>query len=138
MEFAREELRAAIATLPCRQCGSIGGIATIEREGPHFARVECESCGYWIDWLGWPPDPQRERRATTRRIERLGDDRCELCLRARFELPPPAQLETHHVIQVEAGGTDEPGNLRVYCTPCHRLVHWARTYFGHYHLDNAA
>jgi len=30
-------------------------------------------------------------------------------------------------------GGDEDANLRVYCSACHAMVNWARTYFGHYH-----
>lgn len=138
MEFAREELRVAIAASPCRWCGSVGGTATIEQEGPHFARIECESCGYWIDWLGWPPDPEKPRRPRRRTITKLGDDRCELCLRSRFEIPPPAKLEAHHVIEHALTQDDSDDNIRWYCTSCHTLVTWLRTYFGHYHLDTAA
>ena len=30
-------------------------------------------------------------------------------------------------------GNNDPENLRVYCSACHALVNWVRTYFGHYH-----
>jgi hypothetical protein len=30
-------------------------------------------------------------------------------------------------------GTDDRENLRVYCSGCHALVNWLRTYFGQYH-----
>jgi hypothetical protein len=49
------------------------------------------------------------------------------------ELPPPEQLEVHHVLEVAADdGTDDPVNLRAYCSACHAMVNWIRTYFGHY------
>lgn len=133
MQFRKEEVRASIATMPCRHCGTIGAVATIEIEGPHFARIECPSCGYWIDWLGWPADPAKPERRKRRQITKLGDDRCEMCLRSRFELPPPDTLQAHHVIEHAVTQDDSDDNIRWYCTSCHGLVGWLRTYFGHYH-----
>jgi len=135
VDFDRDDLRLALATMPCR-CGAMGASATIESEGPHFARIECLSCGSWIDWLGWPRDKPSERPRRRQRITKLGEDRCELCLRTRFEIPVPGRLEEHHVIQHSENGSDESGNTRVYCTSCHRLVEWTRTYFGHYHPES--
>jgi hypothetical protein len=63
-------------------------------------------------------------------LARLGGDHCELCLRGRFALPPPDTLEVHHLD--EDATNNDPTNLRLYCTGCHRLTHWLRTYFGHY------
>jgi hypothetical protein len=31
-------------------------------------------------------------------------------------------------------GPDDQGNLRIYCSACHAIVNWIRTYFGHYHV----
>lgn len=107
-------------------------------EGPHFARIECPACGYWIDWLGRPLERPSERRRRRPRVTRLGDDRCEICLRNADELPPPERLEEHHVIEHADGGPDEPGNTRVHCSACHAFVTWSRTYFGHYHQIEAA
>ncbi len=138
MQFNAVDIRDTLATIPCRYCGGVGGNATLETEGLHFARIECLSCSAWLDWLGWPPNPEKKRRGRRSLVTRLGDDRCEICHRSRFEIPPPGQLEAHHVIQKTAGGADDPQNLRLYCSPCHELVHWARTYFGHYHPDENA
>lgn len=116
----------------------MGGTATIELEGPHFARIECQSCGHWIDWIGWPRDRPAERPRRRQRITKLGEDRCELCLRARFEIPAPGALEVHHLVQHSENGSDGVENTRVYCTACHRLVEWVRTYFAHYHPELVA
>lgn len=133
MQFNAETIRIDLATMPCRNCGAEGGVATVEEEGtPHFARIECRSCGYWIDWLGWPPEKPSDRKRH-RRITRLGDDHCELCLRTRFQLPAPEELQPHHVIEHGDGGSEDDTNIRWYCSSCHALVHWTRTYFGHYH-----
>ena len=42
--------------------------------------------------------------------------RCEKC-----KLPGP--LELHHVVAVEAGGTDEESNLVIRCPSCHLDEH---------------
>lgn len=132
MRFEADGLRVAIATLRCRYCGQVGANATIELEGEHFARLVCAACDRTVEWLGWPPAPEkRERRRTARRADELtrnGIDHCELCLRS--ELPPPDRLAVHHLD--EDATNDDPANLRLYCTGCHQLVHWLRTYFGHY------
>lgn len=132
MHFDADELRAALASLPCRHCGHVGATATIAGSGDHFAAIRCDGCHAQLEWLGWPPTPERrERRRTARRaaeLTRLGADHCELCLRARFDLSPPDTLEIHHVD--EDRDNNALDNLRLYCTACHRLVHWLRTYLG--------
>jgi hypothetical protein len=134
VEFVADELRQALATIECRydDCRRVGGTATIAMQGDHFAGIRCNACGRQIEWLAWPPAPQkRERRRITRRVDeltRLGDDYCEICLRGRFHLIPPDALEVHH-----ADGdrdNDDPANLRLYCTACHRFVEWARLYLA--------
>jgi hypothetical protein len=134
MRFEADELRTAIAAMPCPDCGHIGGHAQLELEGLHFARIVCPTCRRFLDWLGWPPKPEkRERRRTARladELKRLGLDHCELCLRSEADLPPPDALRVHHVD--EEATNDDPANQRLYCTGCHQLVHWLRTYFGHY------
>lgn len=39
--------------------------------------------------------------------------RCERCGQS------PSRLETHHVIPVKSGGSDELENLQCLCNPCH-------------------
>ena len=59
--------------------------------------------------------PQHGLRAYQRMRRRILDARgwrCEACGVA-------GRLELHHVTAVEDGGTDDPGNLRILCRPCH-------------------
>jgi predicted HNH restriction endonuclease len=82
--------------------------------------------------------PKRDRRKSRKKLRDLGD-RCEICLRHRDELPPQQQLEVHHVLEVATDdGTDDRDNLRAYCSACHAMVNWVRTYFGHYHSEVAS
>lgn len=133
MQYDHETFRSGIAGLPCRQCGEIGQKdVRILADGPHFARINCGQCGAFVDWLSFPPERAAQRRRTRPRIRR-GDARCELCLRAAQDLPLEKSLVEHHVDEHAMGGEDAPENTRVYCTACHALVHWLRTYFGQYH-----
>jgi hypothetical protein len=141
MEFDRETITAELAAAECKRCGNIGGKFNfvLDQGSPHFARVDCRACGAWIDWVRFPDaTPKRDRRRSRKKLRDLGD-RCEICLRHRDDLPPPQQLEVHHVLEVAADdGTDDRENLRVYCSACHALVNWARTYLGHYHSGVSA
>ena len=136
MNFDRDTLQYVLTELTCKHCGSVGASASIMLGGPHFARVNCDTCGRFIDWLGWPTDqPRTDRRKSRKKLRTLGG-RCELCLRHKDELPAPEKLEVHHVLEKAADdGSDEEENLRVYCNACHSLVNWLRTYFGHYHPE---
>lgn len=132
MDFDRDTISDALAHAACRRCGSVGATISFVLDGPHFARVDCYRCGAWIDWVKFPTaEPRRDRRSSRKKLRDLGD-RCELCLRHAAELPPRERLEVHHVLEVAAdsGGDDVP-NLRAYCSACHALVGWLRTYFGH-------
>lgn len=53
-------------------------------------------------------------RVTAGRVSRLGSRRCEL----------------HHVVPLSQGGFHVPGNVRLLCVNCHRLIHrneWMKT-----------
>jgi HNH endonuclease len=136
----KETMTAELAAATCKSCGSIGGKMEVVLgiQGPHFARVNCQACGAWIDWVGYPvAAPKSDRRKSRKKLRDLGD-RCEICLRHLDELPRPVKLEVHHVLEVVADdGPDDRENLRVYCSACHAMVNWVRTYFGHYHLPVA-
>lgn len=142
VEFHRDTITAELAAAECKRCGQIGGKMRVVLgelgQGPHFARVDCRDCGAFIDWIGYPDAPAKpDRRKSRKKLRDLGD-RCEICLRHRDELPKPEQLEVHHALEAAADdGTDDRENLRVYCSACHAIVNWLRTYFGHYQLPVA-
>jgi hypothetical protein len=135
VKFDRDTITAELAAATCKQCAQIGGKMTVVlgEAGPHFARVNCQACGAFIDWIGYPDAPAKSDRKKSRKKLRDLGDRCEICLRHRDDLPPKESLEVHHVLEVAADdGDDELKNLRLYCSACHSHVTWARTYFGHY------
>lgn len=140
MKFLGDELRALLEEFTCRTCGAKGAKAEVLTEGPHFGKAVCASCGRFGDWIAFPASDQeekRDRKRSRRYVTRLGEQRCEICLRHKDQLPAPQKIEVQHVIEKCAGGEDAPENFRLYCTSCHSLVNWVRTYFGHYHLGDA-
>jgi hypothetical protein len=134
VEFHRDTITAELAAKSCKRCDHIGaGMTFTFTEGPHFARLNCNGCGSFIEWVSLPDAPAKPNRRRSRKKLRDLGDRCEICLRHRDELPKPEQLEVHHALEVEADdGTDDLENLRAYCSACHAMVNWVRTYFGHY------
>ena len=135
MKWDQDTITAELAAAQCKRCGNIGGgLHFAFLDGPHFARIDCKACGAFIDWVSMPDaPPKRERRKSRKKLHDLGD-RCEICLRHRDDLPPGQELHVHHVLEVAADdGPDDLNNLRLYCSACHSMVNWTRTYFGHYH-----
>ncbi len=136
------DLRQRLAETICHRCKREGAIAIVGFDWPHFGRVICAHCagidrdrvGY-LDWLQAPKEPIAERRRRKAiRVTDLGD-RCEICLRSAEQLTEPCKLESHHALEHEVTQDDANDNLRVYCTDCHSLVHWARRSLGREHAE---
>lgn len=75
-----------------------------------------------------------ERKRRGKLGNRIDVSRCEICMRDSQELSKRKNhvIEVHHVIEVQHGGSDDPGNLRALCTQCHRFVH-ARRAMTHFY-----
>lgn len=139
MKCIAEEIRKLMDDLECPSCKGTGHKAELCRNGPHFGKMICGNCGRHLDWIAMPKsesEEKRDRKHSRRYVTRLGEQRCEICLRALDELPGPEKIEVQHVIEKAAIGAaaDEPGNYRLYCSACHSWVNWMRTHIGHYHL----
>lgn len=132
---------------PCKKCGSKESLRheLVQPGEPgqqHYARIVCDHLpceGTHTQWGAKPDTDKAKRPAAHRKLVREargeGRTRCEMCLRHESDLPGTQQLEAHHVDEYQNGGPAEQGNLWILCTACHRQVHWARTYFGHYHEE---
>lgn len=55
-----------------------------------------------------------------------------MCLRDLKDIPLPQVLEGHHVVEFQDGGSDDRSNVWIVCTACHKLIHYQRTYLGHF------
>ncbi|WP_370950346.1 HNH endonuclease [Amycolatopsis sp. cg5] len=58
----------------------------------------------------------RVRQAVRRAINRTGRARCHAC----GHTFPSRAVQVDHVRPLRDGGRDEPGNIQVLCTACHR------------------
>ena len=96
---------------------------------PQYGKMVCPKCGAFLDWVRDPNGNSRNRRST-KKLEKIfasiDQDYCEFCLRGKDELSASMAFHVHHVVEVRDGGTDEPANLRLYCTRCHELSHLLR------------
>lgn len=98
----------------------------IQEKGPHYAKVICRVCGHWH----WMKKPKNEGKRPPNKYTPadLGINYCQICLRSRNDLIKTETLEVHHIIEVGKDGEDVPENCWVVCTPCHRIIHYNRTY----------
>ena len=122
----------------CKHCGYQG---KPERNGAtnevHGYALKCPSCKKFWGWGGRSKALKDEagvrQLSSNWTAKRLGVDKCQCCLRDKDHLGETECLEVHHVIPVQLGGEDAPRNLWVVCTPCHKQIHWLRTYI-HNHM----
>ena len=126
----------------CVECGQ--DLAVVEVDDPkHYAQYQCINAGCskrgrYAGWVPKPRDGNTRRKANRKLLKKLDvslRDFCQLCTRtsaALDRLNPGLQLEVHHVIEVQDGGTDEASNLWVLCSECHELVHRQRRAFNRY------
>ena len=126
----------------CVECGQ--DLAVVEVDDPkHYAQYQCINAGCskrgrYAGWVPKPRDGNTRRKANRKLLKKLDvslRDFCQLCTRtsaALDRLKPGLQLEVHHVIEVQDGGTDEASNLWVLCSECHELVHRQRRAFNRY------
>lgn len=117
----------------CPHCGHDGEHHfALRPAGVHYADARCSKCnGHWF-----PPkpesDPTKYRRPAQHRdlVEKYGEGFCEMCLRAKGDLPNGQTLEAQHVKEYRDGGSETRENIWIVCTACHKLIHWIRTYHG--------
>ena len=120
--------------LCCKRCGETENLETApcSDSGPHYAKMSCGSCGAFVKFIPKPKNAGK-RPANKHTPESLGIARCQLCRRPVDMLGSYEVLEVHHVVEVQHGGDDDPGNIWVLCTDCHKTVHHRRTYLYEHH-----
>ena len=115
--------------LRCKRCGETENLETAPcfDGSPHYAKMSCGSCGAFVKFL---PEPKNngKRPPNKHTPESLSVTRCQLCGRPIDMLALYEVLEVHHVVEIQHGGEDTPGNIWVLCTDCHKTVHHRRTY----------
>ena len=119
---------------PCPSCYSTSHRNLIGQwPGGHHGKIVCRDCNRFIKWSPKPDQVKSKRPSIQKKlVSRDSKGYCEICLVLSDRLPGPQTLEAHHVVPVEMGGGDEPENIQIVCTSCHRWIHHQRTYLGHY------
>ena len=104
---------------------------------PHFAKAVCPKCRAFMPdlWIKKPENDEKRGKSSRYTPTRLNLSSCEICGRERSFLGKYETLDIHHKTPVSKGGLDEPSNLLVLCTACHRMAHWLRTYLNDHHID---
>jgi uncharacterized Zn finger protein (UPF0148 family) len=103
----------------------------------HYGDIRCPVHGH--TWIPKPQEDRKPRRRANKDLRSLlpADRRhfCWKCLRTEDHLKllrPSVELQVHHVIEVENGGTDDPINLQCLCRECHSEVHRRRELIARY------
>jgi len=113
----------------CRYCGSSNLVQEETPHTQHHAKEVCGACGRFRRWIPKPESVGTRRPANHRKLlVRYSRGFCELCLRKKLELPPGLDLEGHHIIEYQHGGSDERENVSILCSRCHRLTHVLRNF----------
>ena len=121
--------------LCCKRCGETDNLETAPcfDGSPHYAKMSCGSCGAFIKFLPKPKNSGK-RPANKHTPESLGVAYCQLCRRPADMLGAYEALEVHHVVEIQHGGDDDPANIWVLCTDCHKTLHHRRTYLYEHHI----
>ena len=131
-----EEIRYNETFIPrtCQHCSET--VTPIKRRGDphdlHGHRMDCPACGKFMGWGGRKKEATingNRQFSTQWPPSRLGIDHCQMCERKAHHLGE-GKLNSHHVVEIAKGGEDEPDNIWVVCTSCHRLIHHQRTYIN--------
>lgn len=124
--FHNEKLEGWTVELekPCSRCGCDTGEVKKMTSGPNYAKLSCYKCALFVKWV---PKPENENKKRRKKIAKLKPHvtYCQCCLRTKNELDGSAQLEEHHVLEVDIWPEHEmdPENIWVVCTRCHRMIH---------------
>lgn len=111
----------------CKRCGK-ETLHIIEKldKGVHYSKIICVQCRS-VTW-GRKPKNEGKRKKNKFTPNSLGVGFCQMCLREKKNLLGAETLEIHHVVPIDQQGDDDPENIWVVCTPCHKMIHHHRTY----------
>lgn len=116
----------------CRACSFEGQPITGKTNVMHGYALYCPQCNMFWGWSGRKKvmhDEDGNRKFSTQwPPKRIGIDFCQSCLRTEDQLGDGECLESHHIIEIKDGGEDNPQNIWVVCTACHKMIHHRRTY----------
>lgn len=114
-------------------CSTCDYDAHIERRqcGPHLGAF-CIHCTKKIKHLKKLKNlnrrPAKDYTAVRKDKYKRGYAFCSICYRPSTMIVEKTglQLEVHHILEVQHGGTEDPENLLMVCCDCHNLIHSIR------------
>lgn len=126
--------RTEVAKSMCKQCQvEIIPVLSKEPHALHGYKRLCPVCGAFCGWNGkekaLKTTDGKRTKSSNWTVKGLNIDYCQMCLRPKKFLANGDTLEIHHIKPVKDGGKDDPDNINVLCTSCHKIVHHRRTYF---------
>ena len=117
-------------SMKCKQCG--GELSVNPRpDTTHYAELRCKECGRFIKWIPKPFEDIKRKPADIRKVMhfyKITKEFCFFCGRTKKELGINECLTIDHIIPLVDGGKDEPCNMQILCSACHRLKHWINLY----------
>lgn len=119
----------------CRYCDEfIEPVIRQRPDTPHGGGEKlCPVCGRHLAWI--PKEKNLNKRPKNKYTPNdLKIEYCQMCLRTQEMLGVNETLEVHHVIEIKDDGDDEPENIFVLCTACHKDVHHKRIYLYEHFL----
>jgi uncharacterized Zn finger protein (UPF0148 family) len=124
------------ADYACPKCGTICAFKP-RPDTQHWGAIRCPQHGFL--WIPKPAEDKKPRRRANKDLRHLlpvgRRHYCWHCLRTEDHLKclrPSVELQVHHIIEVDDGGTDNPINLQSLCRECHAEVHRRRELIARY------
>ncbi len=120
----------------CNHCNAlVDTVIEVLSKGTHYGKENCAVCGNYVAFAKKPKN-EGKRGSSRHSPDSLNITICQMCQRPANRLGSRGVLSVHHVEEIQHGGTDDPDNIWILCTSCHRLVHHQRTYLN-VHLEGA-
>ena len=117
----------------CQFCGSHDFLQfTLTPNLSHYGRENCDACDRFCRWIAKPEKELVKPKRNSSLLKEINPGFCQVCRRKVGELPGRCVMEAHHIVAVEEGGGDEPGNLLAVCHDCHLLIHHVQRTLNRY------
>jgi 5-methylcytosine-specific restriction endonuclease McrA len=120
----------------CPKCGHLCHFNP-RPDTQHWGSIRCPNHGFF-----WIPKPSEDKKLGQRSNKDLAPlipaefrGFCWKCRRTEEHLKalrPSVELQVHHIIEVNEGGTNDLINLQRLCRECHAEVHRKREQFARY------
>lgn len=101
------------------------------RDATHYAQAINWRDRKFICWIKAPKNKDGRVAMSIRKVLHFygfPEEFCFFCGRVKSELGSRECFEVDHIVPLEDGGEDKASNCQIFCTACHKLKNWKRTY----------